>query len=318
MSQTLTDQPGATHSPTTTEEPCLLVNPAVSILRCSDNEVFIRHGSRSTTSHRIEDTKNRGRLADFAEAFAVPRTVSEAAQSTDTDPADAAEFTEHLLDGHALLRDVDSAYGYAIAGLGGAVVPTTAQLAVVGTGRVSTALVRQLSDLLHRPVEQVDDVVAAFEDCQLVVVAADALNPGLFYDADEAAMETGTPWQLVYVDGGEVMVGPTFIPGLTVGYYDLDTMDEAGRTMRMDYQFLKTATAAVPATAEVPCVIADLAAAYASLAVLQHLTGKGSYLENHVLRLDLERMHVIRDRVMRLARTPRDLANRNDLRHPFL
>ncbi|MDJ0312185.1 hypothetical protein [Arthrobacter sp. H35-D1] len=316
MTQTIINQTDTTQAPA--DAPRLLVNPAVAIIRCSDNEVFIRHGSRSATSHRIEDTKGRGRLANFAEAFAVPRTVTEAASSTDTDALDAAEFTQHLLDGHALIPDADRNYGYAIAGLGSPGIPAAAQLAVVGEGRVGTAVARQLTDLLRRPVEQAAELITAFEDCDFVVVAADALNPGLFYDADEAAMETGTPWQLVYVDGGEVMVGPTFIPGMTVGYYDLDTMDESGRTMRMDYQFLKTATAAVPATAPVPYAVADLAASYASLSVLQHLTGKGSFLENHVLRLDLERMHVIRDRVMRLARTPRDLANRNDLRHPFL
>jgi len=298
--------------------PRLAVNPAVSVIRCSDDEVFLHHGSRSASTHRIEDTRHRGRFADFAAGFTSAATAREVGDRLGIDPDDAAEFAQHLRDGSALLTEDAARYGYVIAGLGAHTAPAVADVAVVGRGRVAASVARQLADLLDRPVDVADDVVEAFEANDLVVVAADRIDPGLFYDADEAATATGTPWQLVYVDGGEVIVGPTFVPGLTVGYYDLDTMDEAGRTMRMEYQYLKSAVPEVAATAAVPLLVADLAASYAGVAVLQHLTGKGSFLENHVLRVDLERLHVIRDRVIRLARTPRDLASRDDLRHPFL
>ncbi|MBE0010095.1 MULTISPECIES: hypothetical protein [unclassified Arthrobacter] len=304
--------------PTDADAPRLIINPAVAIIRCSDNEVFVRHGSRSSSTHRIEDTKNRRQLANFTEAFSSPVTAEEAATASGLDPQTAAEFTRHLLDGKALITEAARDYGYLVAGMGVDKAPPPAVVVVLGEGRVAEAIARQLGDLLAAEVPVVGELAGSFESSDLVVVASDTLNPGLFYDADEAAMETGTPWQLVYVDGGEAMVGPTFVPGITVSYYDLDTMDEAGRTMRMDYQFMKTAAPSIPATAQVPLAVADLAASYASFAALQHLTGKGSFLENHVLRIDVERLHIIRDRVIRLARTPRDIASRDDLRHPFL
>lgn len=300
------------------QEPRLIVNPAVAIVRCSDNELFLRSGSRASTTHRIEDTKSRGTLASFALSFREASTVSEAAQHVGISIDDATEFAQHLLDGKALISEDSAHFGYIVAGLGMENPPVDVDVAILGTGRLADAIAGQMADLLGREPERSDDVVGAFEASTFVIVAADSLQPGLFYDADEASAETGTPWHLVYVDGGEIMVGPTFIPGLTADYYAVDTMDEAGRTMRMEYQFFKSAVSDVPATAVVPRMIAELAASYASVAVLQHVTGAGSYLENHVLRIDLERMHVIRDRVMRLARTPRDLGSRDDLRHPFL
>jgi hypothetical protein len=300
------------------QEPRLVVNPAIAIVRCSENELFLRSGSRSSTTHRIEDTKNRGTLAGFAVAFREASTVTEAAERVGIPLEDATEFAQHLLDGKALIGEESARFGYLIAGLGVEKMPVDVDIAILGTGRLADAIAGQMADFLGREPERSDDIVGAFEANSFVIVAADTMQPGLFYDADEASAETGTPWQLVYVDGGEIMVGPTFIPGLTADYYAVDTMDEAGRTMRMEYQFFKSAVPEVPATAVVPRMIAELAASYASVAVLQHVTGAGSYLENHVLRIDLERMHVIRDRVMRLARTPRDLGSRDDLRHPFL
>lgn len=299
-------------------DPILVLNPAVSVIRCSDNEVFIRHGSRSTSSHRIEDTEGRGRLASFVEAFAHPTRLSAAASTTDTALADAREFVKHLCDGKALLTEAEARYAHLVAGLAGGGVPQTTAVCVAGQGRVADAVARQLSDLLGTPVGQEASLVEAFETADLVVVASDHPNPGLGYDADEAAAATSTPWQMVWVDGSEAVVGPTFVPGMTASFYDMDTMDESGRTMRTEHQFLTTAVPAVAGTSPVPLVVADLAASYASLAVVQHLTGRGSFLENHLLRVDLERMHVIRERVMRLARNPRDVASRDDLRHPFL
>lgn len=296
----------------------LVLNPAVAVVRCTNDEVFIKLGSRSTGTHRITDSDARGQLADFVELFTQPRTTEDAAAQAGIAPETAQEFVDALREGKALIDESERDFGFFLAGLRTPSLPQQARVAVLGEGRVAEAVCRQLGDALQRDVTITADVEAAFDEHDFVVVASDRMRPDLGYDADQAAETTQTPWQLVFVDGVEAIVGPTFVPGHTGSYYDYDTMDESARTMRMDHLFFKTAPETVPAAAPTPVFVADLAASYAVAAVLQHLTGKGSYLENSVLRIDLERMHVIRDRVMRLPRNPRDMASRDDLRHPFI
>lgn len=179
-------------------EPRLVLNPAISIVQCSDNELFLKSGSRSTSTHRIEDTKGRGSLARFALAFQEASTVAQAAGLAGIHEPDAAEFAEHLLEGKALITENSAHFGYFLAGLGAAQVPQNVHATVIGSGRIAESVSRHLGDMLGTPLQRTGDVIEAFEGYDFVVVASDSLQPGLFYDADEAAAETGTPWQLVF------------------------------------------------------------------------------------------------------------------------
>lgn len=303
------------HDPVTRE---YLVNPAVSVIRSSADEIIAHLGSRSRSSHRISDGESRGRLADFVTAFATPRAPAAVAATIGLDAETTAEFFEHLTRGQVLIPAEQARYSYLASGLGLAPADLAHEVAVVGTGRVADAVARQLADLLETPVSAGADLVDAFADADLVVVASDRPDPALGYDADEASRATDTPWHLTYLDGFELMVGPTFVPGVSANYYDFDSMDESARVLRMQYLFEKTGRPVVGKTLTVPAFAADLAASWATLAVAQHLWGRGSFLEGYLMRVDLERMQVVRDKVMRLPRNPVDMGVRTDLRHPFL
>lgn len=303
--------------PTLTDQP-LVLNPAISVIRSTDDEIVAHLGSRSRTSHRISDSQGRGRLADFVAGFVRPVSPAALAQEQDLDPAVAAEFVEHLTQGKVLIPEEQTRYSYLITGLGLTPSDTDLQVGVLGSGAIATAVARQLGDLIGTPVLLHDDAEAAFDGADLVVVASDQLAPGLCYDADEISLATGIPWQLVYLDGFELMIGPTFVPGESANYYDVDAMDEAARVLRTQYLYEKSSHPDQPRSATVPTFVADLAASWATTAIAQHLWGSGSFLEGYVMRVDLERMQIMREKVLRLPRNPVEMGVRSDLRHPFL
>ncbi|MDN5586686.1 MAG: hypothetical protein ACTIL6_10230 [Brevibacterium aurantiacum] len=297
----------------------LVVNPALSIIRGSDDEIMSRYGSRSRSSYRVTDTEGRGVLADFVRSFSQPQTPRQAASQLDIDEETCAEFLENLSEGSLLIPPEQARYGQIIGAMH--VVPEDSDetsVSVLGSGRLADATAAQLSDLLSTEVTVSDDLESAFEDHDFVVVCADRLNQPFFYDADEMARAADRPWHLSYLDGAEIIVGPTFIPGESTNYFDRDTLDEAARTLRFEHQYMASAEPEVPATQPIPLFAAQLAAGWTTSAVAQHLWGQGSFLEDYVLRIDLERMQVIRDRVLRLARNPVTVGSRPDLRHPFI
>lgn len=296
----------------------LVLNPSVSVIRCNDDEVVASLGSRARSTHRIQDAQGRHKLADFVLAFAAPTEPVSVAATLGLDTDTATEFTRHLLDGQVLIAEEASHYSWLLSGFGLPAVNIDVAVAVVGSGRIAQSVCRQLGSLLGTELVPGDAVGAAFDDGDLVVVCPDRADPGLFYDADEMARATGKPWHLAYADGFELMVGPTFVPGESPNYYDFDAMDESARVMRMQYLYEKYAAPEVGQRCDLPLFAADLAASYVTIAVAQHLWGKGSFLEGYVLRVDLERMQLMRDRVLRLPRNPVDMGVRADLRHPFL
>ena len=297
----------------------LMINPAVSVIKSTSNEVMVRFGSRSAATHRISDTETRGKLADFVLSFAEPSTAADIADRLVLDAETLDSYLDHLTAGNVLIESDRSAYSYLLTGLDLDPVPSAdLDVVVFGQGRVAAATARQVGDLVGREVQTTVDLTIAFEESDFVMVCSDRLEQGTFYDADEYSRATDRPWHLTYVDGSELLVGPTFIPGVTTNYYERDTLDEAARVMRFDYQYLKTAQPVHEAKQPVPLFLAELAASYSTAALAQHLWGRGSFVEDHVLRIDMERMHLIRDRVMRLPRNPVSVASRSDLRHPFI
>lgn len=56
----------------------------------------------------------------------------------------------------------------------------------------------------------------------LVLVAEDAFAPGLYEQVNRAAVERGITWSMIVIDGWNVHVGPTFLPGRTGCYHCLE------------------------------------------------------------------------------------------------
>jgi bacteriocin biosynthesis cyclodehydratase domain-containing protein len=57
----------------------------------------------------------------------------------------------------------------------------------------------------------------------LALVAEDAFAPALYEAVNRAAVERNIPWSMIVIDGWNVYVGPTFLPGRTGCYHCLET-----------------------------------------------------------------------------------------------
>lgn len=296
----------------------LVINPSVNVIRSTSNEVFVEVGTRSRYTHRISDDKSRGLLADFVLNFEEAQNVNVVVKKLGIDEETRRDFVEYLTRGRVLLPPEQVGYSYLLTGFKWNPAEHDVAITILGQGRVAEAITSQLSELVPHPVVSTSSAEEAFDDADFVIAAMDGIDLGLCYDADELSRATQTPWHLTRVDGFEVLVGPTFIPGSGVNYYDLDTMDEAARVMRTPFLYSKAADPEVKQTAPLPAFVASIAAGWTTVAAAQHLWGKGSFLEDHIMRIDLERMEIIRDKVLRLPRNPVDMGMRADLRHPFL
>lgn len=293
------------------------INPTVNVVRSTPNEVFIEIGSRSRYTHRISDDKSRGVFADFVTSFTEPADVNAVAETLGIDSETLTEFCDALERGRVLLPSTQADYAYLLTGLDWDPTRRDAAVSVLGQGRIADQVHAQITELVSTPVEVTANPVDAFDGADFVIVAADDLAPALCYDADELARAAGVPWHLTRIDGFELLVGPTFVPD-GANYYDLDTMDESARVIRTPFLYGKAMAPDVKRSNKVPTFAAAIAAGWTVVAVAQHLWGKGSFLEDQIMRVDLERMEIIRDKVLRLPRNPVDMGMRADLRHPFL
>jgi bacteriocin biosynthesis cyclodehydratase domain-containing protein len=141
----------------------LVLNPFVTVIRCTDDEVLYRHGSRSEYSRVLQDEGRRRILGRVLAAFAMPPgtegwTAAEAAPGV-ADRDGVVEVVERLVeDGVLVPRDsaLSEMYfqmrtGKAPTGLGAAVV------GLLGLGTIGGQVARQLAGLGVGSVVGMDD-----------------------------------------------------------------------------------------------------------------------------------------------------------------
>lgn len=306
----------------------VILHPALQVIRCNADEVMVRHGSRSRTSHTLSDGARRGLLADLAAAAAMPSSAETLTERLGTAGADdVSELLEYLLTEQVVVPAEQAESSLLHLGLGpvdGSQL-AAAVVAVVGGGRLAAAVCENLEDLgagvVRRDSPDGHDIPLEmmFGEADLVVVAPDTPDLALLYRANSAAIDIGTPWVMAYPDGPELVLGPLFVPGSTACFNDFDTQDEAGRTFRMDYVFYKAALAREGYTPRpLPRMTAELGASLTALGAAQWVAGDGSFLEGTAVRVDVERLEVIRELVLQLPRCPACSGLSPDYRHPFL
>jgi ribosomal protein S12 methylthiotransferase accessory factor len=151
-----------------------------------------------------------------------------------------------------------------------------------------------------------------------VVVATDHLRPALSHAFNTWAAEMSRPWLNVTTDGTELLVGPIVVPGQTACFNCLEIQDEATRQYRHDFLVYKDAIERDGSLAAVSTPAAYLAASWAALAVAQFEQSGPCFLVDRLLRIDLDRLDVVAQRVFALPRCPVCARTRHDLRHAFL
>lgn len=311
----------------------LIRHPLYDIVRCNADEVMVRFGSRSRTAHTLIDDKRRGILADLLVRLSRTTTPEELAAEFNAD--DVAEIVDQLLEAGVVIPESMSAASVLHLGLEmPESVLAAAEVAIVGDGVIAQAVTENLVDLGIRNLVAADEVAhldhpmitndglsleEVFIDADLVVVATDALDLALNYRVNAIALEHNTPWIMVHCDGPELIAGPLFHPGQTACFNDYDIQEESARTFRMDYLAYKSALVRDGfEPRQLPRMTAEHAAALVSQAVAEHLAERSSFLDGTVVRIDVSRLEIIREQVLRLPRCPACLGLNNDYRHPFI
>jgi bacteriocin biosynthesis cyclodehydratase domain-containing protein len=331
----------------------LVRNPYVTVIRCTDDEVLVRHGSRSRYSRVLRDDDRRRLLGPLLGSFEQPRSRKDAASAfADLAPEDqVGELVDQLTADGILIAESSGTFeiyrsvvggrplraldrtSVGIVGLGATGRQLAAQLAELGVGRLvglATGAggasgrhswppgVEQLAGSLD-DVPDEDVLLTLLDDTDVVVLTLDGFRPALLHRLNRAAVAAGRSWLPVYADGSEVIIGPLVVPGESACYNEHEIQHEASRALRREYQLYSEELGRAPGDG--PPLLAPyaaIAASWAAIGLTALLTDGTSFLVGRAVRVDFERLEVTSEHVLRLPRCPVCTPHRPSFRHPFL
>lgn len=154
-----------------------------------------------------------------------------------------------------------------------------------------------------------------------VIAASEVFKSSLFHAVDMVALDTGTPWMSVFLDGSEACIGPIYVPGDTCSYNEFEIQREASLSVsRADYYTYKEAMNAdgIPSTFfSLPAHLSTTSGFTASAAA--SFIGYGeSYLVGRCFRFNFEKPYVDYEEVLKLPRSPSTANTRQGYRHTFM
>lgn len=302
----------------------LRLDPAIHAIPYGDDELFVRRGSRSVYSRVIRDDSRARVLSPLVGALSEPASLGDlrARHPGREEQVDAAL---ELLEREGVVQRVTDRAARSA---------DDRPVHILGDGQIA----RILADALTIPVAttlqthssvssngahgtdlldlELDEHVG--EDGRLVVVAIDHLRPALSHAVNVWAADVRRPWLNVTTDGTELLVGPIVVPGRTACFNCFEIQDEATRQHRDHFLVYKERLELDGRRPETSTAAAYLAASWAALAVTQFEESGSSFLVERLLRIDLDRMDVVSQRVYALPRCPVCSRVRHDLRHTFL
>jgi bacteriocin biosynthesis cyclodehydratase domain-containing protein len=159
-----------------------------------------------------------------------------------------------------------------------------------------------------------------FSKCDFVVTALEAFSPTMLHVANEIALAQGKPWMSAYVDGCEALIGPLYVAGETLCYNEFEIQNEASTRLQADYLLYKETIAqdGVGARHLVMPPVLSMMSGWIATAALQFLVTQRSFVVGRCVRIDLERLAVDYQDVLRLPRCPACAAQRPSYRHTLL
>lgn len=359
----------------------LRVNPHIRVIRCSDDEILVKHGSRSLYSEAIYDEQRTRLLGNVIRGFREPATVMELRERgvlTDEQVPLAEELVDYLSERGVLVdpsEDLVCAYLNSIIGGSGQTARLSdASVGLVGTGALGHMIAKELASfrprsllladhravpehaiaLRHmatpngalRPGDSYAEAIArhlgdlfggnlravqgeahekatlqqVFQASNFVIVAWESFSPTLFHAVNEAAVETGVPWMLVYLDGSEAVLSPLFVPGESGCYHEFEIQSEASILLKDEYllykEDLRHDGAAGDALPLPPYL--QVAAGFATTLALRYLMSNQAHTPGRAVRIDFERLGVDYVDVLKLPRCPACGSQRSAYRHLFL
>ncbi|MGH8573984.1 MAG: TOMM precursor leader peptide-binding protein, partial [Gammaproteobacteria bacterium] len=158
-----------------------------------------------------------------------------------------------------------------------------------------------------------------FDGASAVVLAWSTFSPTLFQRVNGLSLEHGVPWLLGYVDGSEVIIGPSVLPGESGCYLEYEVQAEASIQQRDAYHlYREERSQASTARGMVISPYARVLSGFLSVVLLRMLTGAEVPTLERVIRVDFERFTVDYQRFLRLPRCPACAVNRAPYRPTFL
>lgn len=324
-----------------------VVNSFLSITPCTNDEILIRRGSRSRVSRVVRDDSQRGMLSTVLGAFSTPTTPKAAAAAINTDDSETFEAIATRLVTEGVLVRPDLRVSTTLAAALSAPAQPLTEIGVIGGGLLAREVLRHLdapgrnfhlysgtapggsdvekslNDATCNVIDSAESVNSAvaeiFGECEFVVVCLDSFLPSLLNTINLAALDTEVPWMPTFADGDEIVIGPLIEPGLTACYTEFEIQHESARSLRTEYLLYKeTLSDATERAGSISTAAAAVGGGWAAFAALQYVQTQTSFLVSNVIRVDFERLDVMRERILRLPRCPVCAMSQPDYRHPFL
>jgi len=292
----------------------LVIADGLDVVLLSEDEVIVRFGTQSQPSELIRDIDLRGTLAKMIRRLdARPQTVGElTADLEGVALDDALDTIADLVDRGILcdarLSPIEQYLAYAETG---ASALSDGTVTVVGTGslgrRVADGLrehgVERLTIVDADDVAAVDAAGGGTDD--LAVLALDRLDVHRAHVVNRVRLRERRPWLHAAVDGARGLVGPLFVPDRTACYNDLDALRQALLPAPLlDRKHRRhVLDRPLPDAVGLPAG-ATVVAGYATLAAVQFLLRGSCFAVGRLTTIDLERMRIDVEDVLRLPRCP--------------
>ena len=156
----------------------LVLNPALHVIHCGEDEVLVIHGARSDFRRSIRDDGRTRVLGRVVEALSQPTSlaalVQDGAIADDDEPA-AMELLEHLLDEHVVVGADETPTGAYLAALHGTGSPlAAATVGMVGTGFLGARVAEELARSGVGRLVLLDDRQVAAGDAEARLLSVDA------------------------------------------------------------------------------------------------------------------------------------------------
>lgn len=350
---TATDSTGAvsTGVDSAADDVRLVVNPNICLVRCSEDEFLARHGGNSMFSLVLADEQRTGLFGPLIDAFGKGGSLSDISgwPRFTPDQADAARrMRDALVERGVLVPDAaEPLAAYLRVGLGTATSPAPladrtvtvvadaglgdavlADLRAAGVGEIRSVLAGDHAGTNgaaavsgHHPQALPDEKTLSngFDGASAVVLAWSTFSPTLFQRVNALSLERGVPWLLGYVDGSEVVIGPSVLPGESGCYLEYGVQAEASIQQRDAYHLYREERSQ-PGMAHgmVISPYARVLSGFLSVVLLRMLAGAEVPTLERVIRVDFERFTVDYQRFLRLPRCPACAVNRAPYRPTFL
>jgi bacteriocin biosynthesis cyclodehydratase domain-containing protein len=307
-----------------------VVNPHLRVIRCSDDEALVIHGSRSLFNEIVTDTQRAHLVGPMLDRLRRPASLDELVGEglVGEEQRSAASAAMGYLASRAILvpagRPGTGAYLDAFFGGGEGV--RSATVAVIGSGALAKRVAARLRDLtggepltFAEPQADEEALGKLFEAATFAVVALDAFSPSMLHAANAAAIDTAMPWVSSYVDGSETVIGPTYVPGESCCYYEFELQTEASTTMIHEALLLKEAADADPAPAGnlLLSTHLDVAGGLTVDSALRFLATGTAPTVGRAIRFHFEGATVDHQDVLRIPRCPACGPSRAPYRHLF-